>query len=328
MTGQADGQPTLKVAAVARRLGVAPATLRTWARRYGLGPSAHVAGAHRQYSTDDLARLVVMRRLTLEGVSPAEAARVAVSTEVDRAVSPRSGVEAPWAVHRRLRPLEDRSEGAAPTARDDRVRERYAAQAAALLEAARELDTLTCANQVGHMLAEHGVADAWTHVLAPTLAATGDSWGQGGDWIAAEHVLSDAVVSELHRASPVVTGGPHVLLACTADEQHSLPLHALAAAMAERGLGTRVLGARVPADVLLAAVARTTPRVVVVLAVLPVGPAHGLDVLVARRGAERLFAAGPGWHQIDLPAGVVHLPTLADALDHLVAVLSAPLAPG
>ena len=31
--------PALAVAAVARRLGVAPATLRTWDRRYGLGPS-------------------------------------------------------------------------------------------------------------------------------------------------------------------------------------------------------------------------------------------------------------------------------------------------
>ena len=35
---------TLTVAAVARRLGVAPATLRTWARRYGLGPSDHPPG--------------------------------------------------------------------------------------------------------------------------------------------------------------------------------------------------------------------------------------------------------------------------------------------
>ena len=37
------------VAAVARRLGVAPATLRTWDRRYGLGPSEHTSGAHRRY---------------------------------------------------------------------------------------------------------------------------------------------------------------------------------------------------------------------------------------------------------------------------------------
>jgi hypothetical protein len=72
--------PTLTVAAVARRLGVAPPTLRTWDRRYGLGPSAHTAGAHRRYSPADVARLMVMRRLTLQGVPPADAARYALAT--------------------------------------------------------------------------------------------------------------------------------------------------------------------------------------------------------------------------------------------------------
>jgi MerR family transcriptional regulator, light-induced transcriptional regulator len=69
----------LTVAAVARRLGVAPATLRTWDRRYGLGPSEHAAGAHRRYLREDLARLLTMRRLTLEGVAPSEAARTALA---------------------------------------------------------------------------------------------------------------------------------------------------------------------------------------------------------------------------------------------------------
>src|SRR3954465_9979763 len=71
--------PMLTVAAVARRLGVAPSTLRTWDRRYDLGPSAHPAGPPRPHSPEDLARLVVMRRLTLEGVPPADAARIALA---------------------------------------------------------------------------------------------------------------------------------------------------------------------------------------------------------------------------------------------------------
>ena len=74
--------PGLAVAAVARRLGVAPATLRTWDRRYGLGPSEHSAGAHRRYSDEDVARLMVMRRLALEGVAPVDAARAALAVDL------------------------------------------------------------------------------------------------------------------------------------------------------------------------------------------------------------------------------------------------------
>ena len=67
----------LTVAAVARRLGVAPATLRTWDRRYGLGPSSHEAGEHRRYCPSDLAKLTLMRRLITTGVAPCDAAEKA-----------------------------------------------------------------------------------------------------------------------------------------------------------------------------------------------------------------------------------------------------------
>ena len=52
-----SSNPGLAVAAVARRLGVAPATLRTWDRRYGLGPSQHRAGSHPRYTDDDVAEV-------------------------------------------------------------------------------------------------------------------------------------------------------------------------------------------------------------------------------------------------------------------------------
>ena len=71
----------LTVAAVARRLGVAPATLRTWARRYGIGPSDHESGSHRRYCPEDLAKLTTMRRLIIAGMSPAEAAEKALTVK-------------------------------------------------------------------------------------------------------------------------------------------------------------------------------------------------------------------------------------------------------
>ena len=79
-TEPVDGRLTLGVAAVARRLGVATGTLRTWDRRYGLGPSGHEVGTRRRYTVADLGRLTLMRRLMLEGVAAADAARAAAGT--------------------------------------------------------------------------------------------------------------------------------------------------------------------------------------------------------------------------------------------------------
>lgn len=76
-----DHHAPLTVAAVAARLGVAASTLRTWDRRYGLGASSHEAGRHRRYTRADIARLETMRQLTLRGVAPADAARIALRGE-------------------------------------------------------------------------------------------------------------------------------------------------------------------------------------------------------------------------------------------------------
>src|SRR5215217_4813125 len=92
-------EPRLTVSGAARRLGIAPATLRTWDRRYGVGPAEHTRGRHRTYSAADMARLEVMQHALVKGASPAEAARyarAAVQTGRGRVASPqRTGATAP-----------------------------------------------------------------------------------------------------------------------------------------------------------------------------------------------------------------------------------------
>ncbi|MGW4723426.1 MerR family transcriptional regulator [Streptomyces sp. NPDC004291] len=63
--------------AMARRLGVSPTTLRSWDRRYGIGPAAREDGRHRRWAPEDVAMLEEMCRLTASGAPPAEAARIA-----------------------------------------------------------------------------------------------------------------------------------------------------------------------------------------------------------------------------------------------------------
>ncbi|MEV0359503.1 MerR family transcriptional regulator [Nocardia sp. NPDC050697] len=62
------------VRAVADRLGIPTATLRSWTRRYDIGPAQERPGKHRLYSEADIAQLGRMVTLIKEGASPAGAA--------------------------------------------------------------------------------------------------------------------------------------------------------------------------------------------------------------------------------------------------------------
>lgn len=57
----------------ARRTGLSIVQLRTWERRYGLGPSSRSAGGHRRYTEADLARLAYAARLITHGLGAGEA---------------------------------------------------------------------------------------------------------------------------------------------------------------------------------------------------------------------------------------------------------------
>src|ERR1700733_6505533 len=67
------------VGTVARRLGGAPSTLRTWNRRYGIGAGELSPGKHRRYTAEDITRLEHMQKLILRGAPPADAAPVALA---------------------------------------------------------------------------------------------------------------------------------------------------------------------------------------------------------------------------------------------------------
>ncbi len=280
-SGVAAG-PGLTVAAVARRLGVAPSTLRTWDRRYGLGPSAHAPGAHRRYGAADLERLQVMQQLVRSGVSVADAAE-----QARRWSEPSGAVDGPELGQqgsvRQIRPRSTHQEA-------DRLVRGLAASASAM-------DAAGSGELIRGCLAQRGAVWTWDEVLRPVLVGLGRTWERTGGGVEIEHLLSNVARAELtaYTGAAGVAEAPSVLCACAPDELHDLPMYALAAALAERGRGVLVLGARTPAAALSAAIRRTGPEAVVVWACLPV---EGPDVALALptiRPRPRLVLAGPGW---------------------------------
>ncbi|ASY19540.1 transcriptional regulator [Candidatus Planktophila vernalis] len=272
----------LTVAAVARRIGVAPATLRTWDRRYGLGPSAHESGEHRRYCPADLARLTLMRRLITSGVSPCDAAAQAKS-------------------HKGTVNLET-------IVTDYVVREELVA---ALHKAAKGLDKKFIEAALRKDLAQYGVEQSWSEVIVPLLLIVGNEWEASGDGIEVEHLLTEVLKGILREhvedIRKPVNAHP-VLLASVGEELHSLALHALAAALAERKIETYFLGARTPLEALSAMITRSAPPAVFLWAQLSknADPKFFNDI-PAIRPMPRMVLGGPGWSHIDCKdVSVVH----------------------
>jgi methanogenic corrinoid protein MtbC1 len=191
-----------------------------------------------------------------------------------------------------------------------------------LERAALMLDGAACERLVGKLLDDHAVMWVWNEVLVPVLSRAGNRWEQEQRGIEVEHVLSAAVEHQLrvvHGRLQEAQNAKPVLLAAAPHELHTLPLYGIAAALAETGISSRVLGARVPSDALVASAARMSPCAVVVWSHQRGTADEGVwDELVGPRSNMVLMAAGPGWTD-ELPEQVSRANSFADCLVTLVA---------
>ncbi|GHH42584.1 MerR family transcriptional regulator [Streptomyces candidus] len=314
----------LSTGAVARRLGVAPTTLRTWHRRYGIGPAGK-GGQHRRWEARDVEVLERMCRLTASGVPPAEAARAALAAP--------SGPPATGTA-----PGDDPADAPSTTPAPGRTRpaarslSRPLAESRGLTRAAARLDAPAVDRLLTASIAERGLVAAWDDVIMPALHSVGRRWQTSGDrYVEVEHLLSWHVSRVLARSAPPPAdrtprpSSPPVLLACVPGEIHTLPLEALAAALAERDVAVSMFGASVPVPALEEAVRRTGPGTVVLwsqarsTASRPLAQHLG-SITWGVRGARTgpaMMLAGPGWAGPHL-AGALRPRGLREALDMLL----------
>lgn len=260
----------LTVAAVARRLGVAPATLRTWDRRYGLGPSTHEAGEHRRYCPADLSRLMTMRRLISAGVAPSDAA--------EKAKKAKGRIS-----------LEN-------IVREFEVQEDVVA---GINKALQAFDIAFVEETLRAELDENGVEITWHEIIVPTLIEIGESWKETGQGVEIEHAFSETL-KKVFRERSITNEAPvnahPVLIAAVGEEQHSLPLHALEAQLSEYGIKVHFLGARTPFEAVAATITRIAPPAVFLWALLPENAKPEFyRQLPLVRPAPRIVLGGPGW---------------------------------
>ena len=292
-----DTEEKLTVAAVARRIGVAPATLRTWDRRYGLGPSDHEEGEHRRYCPNDLAKLTMMRRLIVAGVTPADAAEQAKACKT-------------------IVPLKK-------IVKEFEVREEVVG---ALYKALQGFDHVFVETTLAHEIDTYGVQGAWSDVIVPVLFLIGEEWENNQKGIEVEHLFSEILKRTMHNRvvelKKPINPRP-VLLAAVGEELHSLPIYALAAALCERNIQTSVLGARTPLEALSAMVTRCAPPAIFLWAQLPKNAESKYwNEIPAIRPAPRIVVGGPGWDAIECSA-VIRAEGLEHACEEITQALGA-----
>jgi methanogenic corrinoid protein MtbC1 len=232
--------PTLNMAALTRRTGVPPDTIRKWEQRYGVLRPARTPGGQRRYTDIDVARVEWLKARIAEGFRIGEAAELLGAAAV------------------------------APADRDDLRR--------AIVGGTRASDLDAVNAAVEQSLVVLAPEVAFADVLGPALVEIGDLWAHGDVSVAQEHLASGAVRAALLRLLADRRGNVRgvAVLACAPGERHEIGLLMLAVLLRARGWQVAYLGPDTPAEDAVS-LARQLRASAILFSVTRVEPAETLE---------------------------------------------------
>lgn len=236
----------VRIGELSRRVGVTPEALRAWERRYGILAPTRTEGGFRLYSEDDERRIRRMLQHLEEGLSAAEAARLA---RADPPARPS------------LAPATDDGSGA-PTA---------AALGEQLRHALDGFDDVSAHSVLDRLLGSYPLESVLRDAVLPYLHELGDRWAHAQASVAQEHFASALLRGRLLALSRGWGHGrgPHALLACVPGDQHDLGLICFGLALRAHGWRITYLGADTPLLTLMETADLLQPALVVVSAAIP-----------------------------------------------------------
>ena len=248
-----------RIGEFARRVGVTPELLRAWEQRYGLLRPVRTPGGFRLYREEDAERVARMRRALDQGLSAAEAARVALE--------PSSSPD---------RPIEDAR--------------------ARLMSAIEAYDEAAVQAALDDGLAAFGLETFVRDLILPTLSAVGRGWEQGRVEISQEHFASNLIRGRLLSLARLWGrgSGPLALLACAPGEHHDISLLAFGLILRSHGWRILFLGADTPLST-IQETARITVPAVIVLVTFETSRVEAEGTVLRRLARTApLFLSGPG----------------------------------
>ncbi|MCK6590550.1 MAG: B12-binding domain-containing protein [Polyangiaceae bacterium] len=235
--------------------GVPPATLRAWERRYGVPAPARTASAYRLYGDEDIALISKMRDLVKGGMAAAEAAQT-VLAEASRMPPPET--------HEDEDPFGDAA---------DRI-----------VDAVVRFDPEGLDKEVNRALGLGSAISIFENTLAPAMREIGNLWHEGTLTVAQEHLASHVIggtVLHMLRLTQPVGQARRAVLACFADEDHTLGLYGIGLRFASWSFRTLLLGARTPPSAIARVVDSLDPDVVGLSATLVPPAANARELIDA-----------------------------------------------
>jgi MerR family transcriptional regulator, light-induced transcriptional regulator len=201
----------MNIAALARRTGIPPDTLRKWEQRYGVLRPQRTGGGQRRYTELDLARVEWLRERLLEGYRIGDAA--ALLGDVDVGVG--------------RTPAELRRE---------------------LYGAVRDADVDAIGALLDQTFTLLSLEQALSRVIAPVLELVGDGWATHELSVAQEHLISSSVRARLDSLLADARGEIRgvAVLACVPEERHELGLLMLGTLLRADGWQVAYMGADSP----------------------------------------------------------------------------------
>jgi len=216
-------QTGMDISTVERDTGLGKDTLRVWERRYGFPKPARDQNGDRVYSSAQVARLRLMKRLLDHGFRPG---KLCTASEQDLAQLLASTLARATAN---------------PEPGEDLVR-----QAVALIKANDSAGLRQALNQ---SLMRLGLQSFVLDIVAPLTHAVGDAWMNGELAVFEEHLFSEQMKSLLRQAIgnlPQEGGRPRILLTTLPEEQHVLGLLMAEALLVLDGATCISLGTQTP----------------------------------------------------------------------------------
>jgi DNA-binding transcriptional MerR regulator/methylmalonyl-CoA mutase cobalamin-binding subunit len=210
---------------IASRLsGLSADTLRMWERRYGFPRPARNASRARVYSRQDVERLTLIARAL------------------------KSGYRAGEVVSKDLPSLRDLLSDAVVVERIDAPQ---SSSVSSLIACLRRDDAEGLRAELRQAVATHGPRQFVSEIASPLISAVGEEWAQRRLDIRHEHLLTEALTTQLRLLLSAYEGStrrPLVLLSTLPGEKHGLGLEMAALFVALEGATPRLLGVDTPVD--------------------------------------------------------------------------------